>query len=128
MAIVGELSWPPFKVQGVPFMVTFGNVTDCSMEILYFRDKMGRYPNDLEELKGWLGITDSDDRRLKTYYDAWGRPLKYVVENPKLNVDKFDLYSVGRNGLDEYNKPGFGDDIHIQIDENLHIRKPPKMQ
>jgi hypothetical protein len=124
IATIGELSWPPFRQPGVPLMVTYGNVKDCCIEILYFRDKIGRYPKDLNELRDWIGITDSNDSRMRRYFDAWRRPLRYVVENPKLNVGKFDLYSVGKNGIDEYDKPDFGDDIHIG--ENCCIRMPQK--
>ena len=41
-----------------------------------------------------------------------------------MNVGKFDLYSVGKNGIDEYDKPDFGDDIHVG--ENCRIRLTPK--
>src|SRR4030043_1066669 len=122
IATVGELSWPPFRQKGVPLMVTYGNLIDCCIDITLFRDNIDRYPKDLKELQDWMGITDSNDRRMRRYFDAWNRPIKYVVENPKLNVGRFDLYPVGKNGIDEYDRPDFGEDIHI--DENCRIRLP----
>lgn len=80
---------------------------------LLYRDK-GAYPRDIAQWKEWMGLKQEDERNRKRYLDGWGRRIRYVRENPKLNPGKFDLYSVGPNGIDEYDKPGFGDDIHFQ--------------
>ncbi|MHC4461686.1 MAG: hypothetical protein ACYS30_09650 [Planctomycetota bacterium] len=115
--LVGELSWPPFRPPRGETMATGGNLHSLCMDILYFHDKMGRYPDSLKELRDWIGIVDNDDRRADRFFDGWRRPTKYVIENPKLNVGKFDLYSVGKNGIDEYDKSDFGDDIHVLADD-----------
>jgi hypothetical protein len=116
MAIVGELSWPPFRPPRAELVYTGGNIRSCGIDILIFHDKMGRYPASLKELRDWHGIVDNNDRRASIFFDGWRRPIKYVVENPKLNVGKFDLYSLGKNGVDEYDKSDFGDDVHFLAD------------
>jgi len=123
MALVGELSWPPFRSPRGETMATGGSLRSCCMDILHFHDKMGRYPDSLKELRDWIGIVDNDDRRAYMFFDGWRRPIKYVIENPKLNVGKFDLYSVGKNGVDEYDKPDFGDDIHVFADGGIRWKK-----
>lgn len=124
IAMVGELSWPPFQHPRGRLSGTGISIRACCMDILYFHDKMGRYPNDLKELKDWIGIKDTNDTRMFIFFDGWKHSLKYEVKNPKLNVGKFDLYSVGKNSVDEYDKPDFGDDIHVKPDGG--IRWPPQ--
>ena len=53
IAIVGELSWPPFQYPRIPNTSTAATLNSCCMDILYFHDEKGRYPNDLKELKDW---------------------------------------------------------------------------
>jgi len=91
-------------------------------EIKGFEREKGRFPTDLKEIKEYLKIESSKDRRNYLFIDGWKRPLRYVVENPRLNEGSFDLYSVGENGKDEYDKPKFGDDIHVLADGS--IREP----
>jgi hypothetical protein len=123
MFFVGA-SWWPFHHERAPILSTAGVLRGLYMDILYFHDEKGRYPKDLKELRDWMGIEDNNDPRIKYFFDGWKHLLKYEVKNPKLNLGKFDLYSVGKNGVDEYHKPDFGDDIHVMPDGG--IRWPPK--
>jgi hypothetical protein len=43
--------------------------------------------------------------------DLWGRPIVYKARRPRYDTSRFDLYSLGPNGVDEYGVPGNGDDI-----------------
>jgi hypothetical protein len=89
------------------------------------RGYKGNDPQALKEVKSGLATGGANDSRIAYLSDGWGRPLKYVAVNPRLNVGAFDLYSLGENGIDEYDKPDFGDDILWQKD---HVRFPPVKQ
>ena len=55
-----------------------------------------------------LGMLDEHER---VFRDAWGRPLRYV-HPPRSNGVVCELYSVGKNGMDEN---GRGDDLVEQV-------------
>lgn len=103
--------WWPFHRPKTPHLCTGMVLHSTTNEILVFTEEMGRVPVDLAELDNYFPL--SPDRRENRRIDGWGRPLRYVVVQPKLNTDQFDLYSIGENGIDEYDKDGFGDDIHV---------------
>jgi hypothetical protein len=92
----------------------------------------GTYPENLDRLRTWMfpdvnhpdehaPLADEEARRRstlvrETFEDVWGHPFRYVPQNPRLNVGYFELYSIGKNGIDDYDKPDFGDDIHALVD------------
>jgi len=100
-------------------VVTATQLRSYGHELEWFRKYKGAYPRDIAQWNEWMGWKQDDERSRKRYLDGWGRTIRYVPNNPKLNPGKFDLYSVGPNGKDEYDKPGFGDDIHFQGE---HVR------
>jgi len=106
-------SWWPFHHEKHPKLVTAQSLRTLYHELHLFSKETGQYPQDLEELTAWLKLPSNDNTRKKRYVDAWGRPVKYVVNNARLNPGEFDLYSVGANGVDEYYEIDFGDDIHV---------------
>jgi len=90
--------------------------------IFGFHNVHGRYPGDLEEMRQFRCRHGGRRGVLEALSDGWGRPLQYVVRAPRLNKGQYDLYSVGVNGVDEYDSQDFGDDIHILADGA--IRRP----
>lgn len=79
-----------------------------------FQLDVGRYPSNEEglvvllennnELVGWNGPYIE---KKKIPLDPWNKDYQYIYP-AKYGSQKFDLYSFGRNGLDEFGK---GDDI-----------------
>jgi len=96
-----------------PGMITVNHVSRLSRCIMDFHLEHGRYPRDLHELREWLMKGNVARTVFSAFTDGWGAPLRYVPHSPKINKGRFDLYSVGRNGLDEYDEEDFGDDIHL---------------
>jgi hypothetical protein len=107
--------WPP-KAR---VTITQMQLSGLCLDLQLLREKNGAYPKDYEHWCDWLGFAENDKRRETKFLDGWGRPIRYVVDRPKLNPGKFDLYSVGKNGIDEYEKPDFGDDIYVKDDHVL---------
>lgn len=79
-----------------------------------FQFHVGRYPETLKELsekpseeeaaKNWAGPYIENPDKMK---DAWGHEFKYASgENASHNENKFDLWSMGKDGQD-----GTDDDI-----------------
>jgi hypothetical protein len=117
--------WESFMRRRASEAATGNTVRLMGLEVEDFRKSKGRYPQSLEEVKSSCGIEGANDEVNARFSDAWGHPLRYVVVNPRLNVGAFDLYSLGANGNDEYDRPDFGDDIHWEKD---HVRLPPVKQ
>ena len=111
--LFGGASWWPFSHRKYPTTVTHSKLNSLSFELHLLLKEKGRYPSDIEEWNDWLGLSVDDGKRRRWYLDGWGQSIKYVPTAPRLNVGAFDLYSVGPNGADEYDKANFGDDIHV---------------
>lgn len=89
--------------------------------ICIYKEKTGSFPSEMngrttatlvrelrtEDLSSFIIALDKDGNIL----DGFGNRLIYIKTNPKYNMGYFDLYSVGPNGIDEYNIPGNGDDF-----------------
>ncbi|MBM4041286.1 MAG: hypothetical protein FJ290_22515 [Planctomycetes bacterium] len=96
-----------------PWLVTRNHISYLGSILLAFRQDHGRYPSDLEELREWLRKGKATEAAFTWFFDGWGGALKYVPHAPRINRGRVDLYSVGKNGVDEYSKDDFGDDIHL---------------
>jgi len=101
-----------------PTIVTTGNLTQTYTDILWFEELEGRWPSNLDELGSKLQAEEIGSERGR-FVDGWGHTLKYVVTTPEFNPGRFDLYSVGPNGKDDYAVPNFGDDIHVRSDGTI---------
>lgn len=99
--------------RGSPVIRTCNNIRRLAYAVDDFHEEHGRYPSSLEELRGALSQEEADAMVFSSFNDAWGHPLRYVPVAPRINRGRFDLYSLGANGVDEYGKNDFGDDIHI---------------
>lgn len=104
-------------------LATYMRLTAVTDSIHAFHSEHGRYPRDMGELWRFIRDRSGDTIVADGYFtDAWGRRLRYVGRHPKLNQGDFDLYSVGKNGIDEYANPEFGDDIHVYADGVTALR------
>lgn len=103
----------------VPALVTRNHITYMGVLILDFRQAHRRYPTNLDELRESLRKGQVTEDAFSWFLDGWGVPLKYVRAAPKVNPGKVDLYSFGKNGVDDYDKEDFGDDIHLLPDDGV---------
>lgn len=91
---------------------TYIRVLDESIRNL--KADIGRYPNDKEGLAALYREFDGMNawngpyiKRKKILTDRWGQDFIYIYP-PRYGDMDFDLYSIGKNGVDEH---GGGDDI-----------------
>lgn len=93
---------------------TFGSVTksrsivrnvESYVNLYALNEKI--YPKSLSELKNAKNSYSFDSKEFNFYRDEWGQELLYNYPS-KYGDQKFDLYSIGPNGIDEH---GTGDDI-----------------
>ena len=107
--------WWPFHHDKAPYGATATRLGGVRFWLEHLHEEKGEYPKNLQELSDWMGLAPDDEKRTTSYLDGWKHTIRYVIDNPKLNVGRYDLYSVGPNGRDDYDKPDFGDDIHILV-------------
>jgi len=82
---------------------------------LEYETNHGEFPHETDWPRDLVGQSlgeydslDSDDRKLlKPFFDAWKKPFQYRFPG-RHNIDLFEIYSVGPNGVDE---GGGGDDL-----------------
>jgi len=104
-------------------IITSNNLSRIQRYILGFHNVHGRHPRDLEEMRQFRWRDGGGEAPRDLFLDGWGRPLQYVVHAPRLNKGHYDLYSLGLNGVDEYDRQDFGDDLHLLA--NGAVRRPP---
>ena len=103
------------REEWAPHTISAQEIQRARLGIVLFARKYQRNPQSIEELLKCLGWEIPDDGRY-VLKDAWGQDIRYNPINPKINKDSFDLYSIGENGIDESDTPGFGDDIVCMSD------------
>jgi general secretion pathway protein G len=78
----------------------------------HFKSDVGRYPSSEENLKALLekpANTPGWKGPYVKYFpkDPWGRP--FIYRGPSRNQDSFELYSLGRDGIE-----GTDDDVFFK--------------
>lgn len=97
-------AWPcPYPHYGEQVSRTLKHIREVESLAYGFRQVHRRYPISLAQLAG--AARNLADR--ETFEDGWGRALIYNFPG-RVNTHAFDLYSKGRNGIDD---GGRGDDI-----------------
>ena len=88
---------------------TLARIQILEESIYKFKKDVGRFPTNGEgtsaliikskNMEGWNGPYYSRENIV----DAWGNKLKYSYP-PVVSNKEFDLYSFGKNGIDNYGK------------------------
>ncbi len=87
-------------------MATQALIDAWNEELYSYRVDSGRFPSTKEGLKA-LRQKSSGMVAVDAPSDTWHNEIVYIYP-PKYGTREFDLYSVGKNGVNEY---GQGDDI-----------------
>lgn len=98
-----------FPIRGNALLQTRTTLSVLKGGIIAYCEEHKELPGSMKDLERFLpGLP---------YHDAWENRIRYVHEDPIINESFFDLYSVGRNGRDEYRKKMHGDDIVLELSE-----------
>lgn len=90
-----------------PFLRTMNAIKALQAAVILYCEEYKELPVSQEQLEKYApGATDSD---------GWGNRIKYVHNNPIVNDKLFDVYSVGKNGVDEYSEKMHGGDIVVVL-------------
>lgn len=101
--------------QGAIYRYTESQVYYLRWSVLDFRATHCRYPSPADSFVTLARVGLDSLATLDGARDYWGR--KFVVRRPSATPGElFDLYSVGRNGIDE---GGAGDDIGVDTTQEI---------